>query len=97
MLRLQLYINDLNTYPTQTDLYMAEAQALTVDEEMQCPTKNGILDSENPTSDACKKNQEIKDAIDELNISSSQDKRLRLNGLNAACVELDQMVGCPTK
>lgn len=97
ILRLQFYINDLNTYPTQGDIYMAQAQALTVDDELQCPTKNGILDSEEPASDTCKKNQEIKDAVEELVISSSEDKRLRLNGLNAACAELYEMIGCPTK
>lgn len=97
MLTLQLYVTDLNTYPTQSDIWMAQAQALTVDDELQCPTKNGILDSGELASDACKKNQEIKDVLDELKISSSDDKRLRLSGLYALCVELDGMIGCPTK
>ena len=74
---------------------MAEAQALAIDEELQCPTRNEILDGEEPASRACKKTQGIKDAINELKYSSSEDKRLRLKGLYAACVELDQMIGCP--
>lgn len=93
--RLQRYINDLNTHPTQSDIYMAQAQILLVDDELQCPTKNGILDGEQPTSDACRKNQEIKEAVGGLSYSSAEDKRLRLKGLNAACVELDKMIGCP--
>ena len=91
---LRRYIKDLNTFPTQSDIYMAQAQTLTVDDELQCPTKNGILDSEEPASDACKKNQELKDAIGELRFSSSEDKRLRLKGLIAAITELSEMSGC---
>lgn len=96
MLTLHLYINDLDTYPTQSGIYMAEAQALTLDLGLHCPTKNGILDSAaNPPSDACKKNQQIKDVLEELKTSSPDDKRSRLQGLSAACAELDEMIGCP--
>ena len=95
MLTLQLYINDLDTYPTQSGIYMAEAQALAVDEGLQCPTKNGILvDDGESASDACKKNQGIKDMLEGLKISSPEDKRASLKVLSAACVELDDMVGC---
>lgn len=97
MSTLQLYINDLNAFPTQSDIAMAQAQVLTVDEEIQCPTTNGILNSDEPASDVCKKNQELKDALGELRFSSPQDKRLRLKGLMAACIELARMLGCFTK
>ena len=96
MLTLQLYINDLDSYPTQSGIYMAEAQALAVDEGLQCPTKNGILlDDGTPASDACKKNQGIKDILEGLKISSPEDKREWSKVLSAACVELEDMVGCP--
>lgn len=75
---------------------MAQAQALTVDEKLQCPTSYGILDAEKPASGACKKNQEIKDSIEELRFSSPEVKRLRVKALNDACMALDEMVGCPT-
>ena len=94
---LQFYIIDLNTYPLESDVYMAEAQALTVDEDLQCPTQNAILISEEASSDACKKNQELKDRINELKYTSPEDKRLRLNGLNTLCGQLDEMVGCSTQ
>ncbi|KAL9070082.1 MAG: hypothetical protein Q9161_005138 [Pseudevernia consocians] len=98
MLNLRLYINDLDTYPTQSGIYMAWAQALIVDEGLQCPTKNGILRNDgSPISDACKKNQGIKDMVEGLSYSSPEDKRAWLNVLSAACVELDNMVGCPLK
>lgn len=98
MLNLRLYVNDLDTYPTQSGIYMAEAQALIVDEGLQCPTKNGILLNDGtPTSDACKKNQEIKDTLEALGYSSPEEKREWLNVLSTACVELDDMVGCPRK
>ena len=96
MLTLQLYINDLDTYPTQSGIYMAEAQAMLVDEGLQCPTKNGILlDDGTPVSDACKKNQGIKDILEGLKISSPEDKRAWLTVLSTACMELNDMVGCP--
>ena len=91
---MQLFIKDLNAYPTQSDIYMAQAQALAVDWALQCPTANGILISDKPASDTCKKNQELKDAIGELRFSSSEDKRLRVKGLIAACRELADMLGC---
>ena len=94
---LQFYIIDLNTSPLESDVYMAEAQAWTVDEDLQCPTKNEILISEEPSSDACKKNQELKDRINELKYTSPKDKRLRLNGLTSVCAQLDEMVGCSTQ
>ena len=94
---LRFYIIDLNTYPVESDVYMAEAQALTVDEDLQCPTQNAILISEEASSDACKKNQELKDRINELKYTSPEDKRLRLNGLNTLCEQLDEMVGCSTQ
>ena len=94
---LQFYIIDLNTNPVESDVYMAEAQALTVDEDLRCPTQNGILISEEASSDACKKNQELKDGINELKYTSPEDKRLRLNGLNSLCEQLDEMVGCSTQ
>ncbi|KAM0803448.1 hypothetical protein BDR22DRAFT_819153 [Usnea florida] len=94
---LRFYIIDLNTYPLESDVYMAEAQALTVDEDLQCPTQNAILISEEGSSDACKKNQELKDRINELKYTSPEDKRLRLNGLNTLCGQLDEMVGCSTQ
>ena len=97
LLTIQLYINDLNTYPTQSDIYMAQAQALSVDWKLQCPTENGILKPDEPASDICKKNQELKDAIGELRFSTSEDKRLRIKGLIAACLELAGMLGCLTK
>lgn len=97
ILTLRLYINDLNTYPTQRDIYMAQARAFTLDDELQCPAPNGILNTEEATSDACKKNQAIKDVLDQLRFSSSEDKRLRLRALDAACLELDEMVGCSIK
>lgn len=76
---------------------MAEAQALTVDEGLQCSTKNGELDNEESASDSCKKNQEIKYAINELKYTSPEHKRMRLKGLIGACMDLDKMIGCPTK
>ena len=77
---------------------MAEARALTVDEGLQCPIKNGILlDDGTPASDVCKKNQGIKDILEGLKYSSPEDKRAGLNVLSAACVELDDMVGCLPK
>lgn len=96
MLTLQLYVKDLNSYPTESDVYMAQAQAFIVDDELHCSTKNGVLSTEEPASDACKKNQEIKDALAALDVSSSEDKRQGSEKLFAACVKLDQMVGCPT-
>lgn len=93
---LQVYILDLTTHPTESDLYMAEAQALTVDERLDCPTKNGILIGGEPASVSCQKNQEVKDAINELKYASPEDKRLRVQGLDAACVELGGMIGCPS-
>ena len=98
MLTLHLYINDLDIYPTQSGIYMAEAQALAIDEGLQCPTKNGILDNggeTHTTSEACKKNQEIKDVLEGLKISTPEEKRAWLRGLRDACVEMDEMVGCP--
>lgn len=97
ILTLQLYVKDMNNYPTQSSVYMAQAQAFIIDDELHCSTKYGILSTEEPGSDACKKNQEIKEAIISLSQSSSEDKRQGSELLYAACVELDQMVGCPTK
>ena len=88
------YIKDLNAYPTQSGIYMVQAQLLRVDRELQCPTANGILDSEKPASDTCKKNQELKDAIEELRFSTSKDKRSRVKELIAACDELSDMLKC---
>ncbi len=65
-----------------------------VDDGLQCPTSNGILRPGEPASDACKKNQELKDRIAELIYSSAEEKRLRLKGLLAACNGLAEMVGC---
>ena len=98
MSTIQLSINELNTYPTESDVYMAEAQALAVDRDLQCPTTNGMLDSDSPAaSDICKNNQELKDAISGLKYTSSEDKRLRVKGLIAACRELAKMLEFFTK
>lgn len=95
---IQLFTNDLNAFPTQSDVYMAEAQALAVDWNMQCPTENGILKSDGAApDDACKKNQELKDAIEELRFSTSEDRRLGVKGIIGACLELAGMLGCLTK
>ena len=91
------YIKDLNAYPTQSDIYMVQAQLLTVDSQLQCPTVNGILDSEKPASDICKKNQDLKNAIEELRFSNSKDKRSRVKELITACDELSDMLKCDSK
>ena len=73
---------------------MVQAQLLAVDWDLQCPTVNGILDTEKPASDTCKKNQDLKNAIAELRFSPSKDKRLRVKDLIDACDELFDMLGC---
>ena len=73
---------------------MVQAQLLAVDSELQCPTANGILDTEKPASDTCKKNQELKNAIEELRFSNSEVKRSRVEKLIAACDELSDMLDC---
>ena len=94
MWNTEQYIKDLNAYPTQSDIYMVQAQLLRVDSELQCPTANGILDSKKPASDTCKKNQELKDAIEELRFSTSKHKKSRVKELIAACDELSDMLKC---
>ena len=76
---------------------MVQAQLLIVDSKLQCPTEHGILDSKKPASDTCKRNQDLKDAIAELEYSTSKDKRSRLKVLIAACDELSHMLGCDTE
>ena len=88
------YIKDLNDYPVQSDIYMVQAQLLAVDGELQCPTVGGRSDKKKRTSDTCKKNQDLQDAIEELRFSTSQDKRSRVKKLIAACDELSDMLGC---
>lgn len=95
---VQFFINDLNTFPAESDVYMAEAQALAVDWNLQCPTENGILKSDGSAPrDACVKNQELKDAIEELRNSTSEDKRLRVKGIVGVCLDLAVMLGCLVK
>ena len=40
---------------------MAEVQALTVDEKLQCLTSDEIFNTERPASEACQMNHETKD------------------------------------
>ena len=73
---------------------MVQAQLLAVDRDLQCPTANGILDTKKPASDSCKKNQELKYAVEEQRFSTSEDKRSGVKELIAACDELSHMLEC---
>lgn len=97
LMAFQLFINDLDAFPTQSGVYMAQAQLLAVDWNLQCPTENGILKDNGLNPDACKKNQELKDAIEELRFSTAEDKRLRIKGMTGACLELAGMLECLAK
>ena len=85
---------DLKAYPTQSDIYMVQGQLLAVDWDLQCPTVNGILDTEKPATDTCQKNQDLKNAVEELRFSTSKDKRLRVEELLDTFYELYDIMGC---
>ena len=85
---------DLKAYPTQSDIYMVQAQLLAVDWDLQCPTENGVLVTEESATDTCKKNQDFKTAVEGLRHSPSEDKRSQVKELLDAWGELFDIMGC---
>lgn len=97
LLRLGIDIGELITHTTESGIFMAEAQTLNLDRELQCNTTNGILTSGAQASVECKKNQELKFVISQLKFTPPEAKLPGLKRLNAVYYELAEVLGCYTK